>query len=183
MKIFNCILGVFSILGAVYCMFFPGISFLNAGWIVAILLGVYGMCSIFEYFSNPARKEKKKNGGLIANGIIGLIIGIGSAVISSLALFNAGVRAVLDLTILVMFAFWLLYSGITGIFGAFIQKKKGGKMWVSTLILGIVVLLTGIYGATHLLFTAFSIGYIIGLELMVYGVRLIVSVFENSEAR
>ena len=180
MKTFNCILGVFSILGAVYCIFYPGITFLNAGWIAAILLGVYGICSIFEYFSNPAREENR-NGGLIANGVIGLIIGIGSAVISVLALFNTGVRAILDVTILLSFAFWLVYSGIVSIFGAVMQKKIGGKMWGLTLVLGIIVVLTGIYGATHLLFAAFSIGYMIGLELMIYGVRLIMSVFENNK--
>lgn len=180
MKIFNCILGVFSILGAVYCIFFPGITFLNAGWIAAILLGFYGICSIFEYFSNPAREEKK-NGGLIANGVIGLIIGIASAVISVLALFNIGVRAFLDVTILLMFAFWLVYSGIASVVTAIMQKKNGGKMWGLTLALGIAVILTGFYGATHLLFAAFSIGYMIGFELMVYGVRLVMSVFENNK--
>lgn len=180
MKTFNCILGVFSILGAVYCILFPGITFLNAGWVVAILLGVYGICSIFEYFSNPARKEKKNNGGLIADGVIGLIIGIGSAVLSGLALFNTGVRVTLDLIILIIFACWLIYSGVTNIIGAVVLKKYGGKMWVITLILGILVILTGLYGATHLLFTAFSVGYIIGLELLIYGIRLIVSVFENN---
>lgn len=58
MKVFNCIFGVLSILGAVYCMFFPGISFLNTGWIVAILLGVYGMSSIFGYFSSSTTEKK-----------------------------------------------------------------------------------------------------------------------------
>lgn len=179
MKVFNCILGLFSILGAVYCMFFPGITFLNAGWIAAILLGVYGICSIFEYFSNPQRKEKK-NAGLIANGVIGLIIGICAAVLSVLALFNAGIRTILDVTILLLFAFWLVYSGIVSIAGAVMQKKNGGKMWGLTLALGIIVIITGIYGATHLLFAAFSIGYMIGMELMIYGIRLIASVFENN---
>lgn len=178
MKTFNCILGVFSILGAVYCVFFPGITFLNAGWIAAILLGVYGIFNIFEYFSNSARKNNK---GLIANGVIGLIIGIGSAVLSILALFNAGIRATLDLIILLIFAFWLVYSGIVSIFAAVMQKKNGGKTWILTLILAIAVILTGVYGATHPLFEAFSIGYIIGLELMIYGIRLIMSVFENNK--
>ncbi len=127
MKTFNCIFGVFSILGAIYCMFFPGVTFLNAGWIVAILLGVYGMCSVFEYFSNPARKEKKNNGGLIANGIMGMIIGIGAAVLLVLAMFYADIRAIFDLTILLMFAFWLIYSGIVGIFCAVKQKKTAVK--------------------------------------------------------
>ena len=183
MKTFNCILGVFSILGAVYCIFFPGVTFLNTGWIAAILLGVYGICSIFEYFSNPARKEKKNNSGLIAGGVIGLIIGIASAVVSIFALFSAEVRAMLDLTILLFFAFWLVYSGVGGIIGAVMQKKNGGKMWWLSLVLGIILIITGVYGATHPLIAAFSVGYMIGIELMIYGIRLIMSVFENNENR
>ncbi|MDO5124333.1 MAG: DUF308 domain-containing protein [Eubacteriales bacterium] len=181
MKTFNCILGVFSILGAVYCMFFPGVTFLNTGWIAAILLGVYGICSIFEYFSNPARKEKKNNSGLISDGVIGLIIGIGSAVLSVIALFSTGIRAILDVTILLLFAFWLVYSGVAGIIGAVMRKKNGGKMWWLSLVLGIILILSGVYGATHPLIAAFSVGYMVGIELMIYGVRLIMSVFENNE--
>lgn len=183
MKTFNCILGVFSILGAVYCMFFPGVTFLSTGWIAAILLGVYGICSIFEYFSNPARKEKKNNSGLIAGGVIGLIIGIVSAVLSVIALFSTGIRAILDVTILLLFAFWLVYSGVAGIIGAVMRKKNGGKMWWLSLVLGIILILSGIYGATHPLIAAFSVGYMIGIELMIYGIRLIMTVFENNENR
>ena len=180
MKAFNFILGVFSVFGAIYCMFFPGLTFLNTGWIVAMLLGVYGICSIFEYCTNPARKQKK-SGNLITGGVLGLILGIASAVLSVLALFSAGIRASLDITILYMFAFWLVYSGFASIYASFVQKKKGGKMWIFTLLLGFVVILTGFYGALHPLFTALPIGYIIGIELMIYGVRLIISLFEKSE--
>ena len=180
MKAFNFILGLFSVLGAIYCMFFPGVTFLNTGWIVAMLLGVYGICSIFEYCSNPERKQKK-SGGLITGGVLGLILGIASAVLSVIALFSAGARAILDITILYMFAFWLVYSGFTSMYASFAQKKKGGKMWILTLLLGFVVIFTGFYGAIHPLFTAFSIGYLIGIELMIYGIRLVMSLFEKSE--
>ncbi len=181
MKVFNCILGVFSILGAVYCICFPGMTFLDAGWVVAILLGMYGICSIFEFCSNRSNKEKKKSSALIANGVIGLIFGILAGVISILALFNTGVRVAIDLTILVMFAVWLVCSGVFAIVGAIKQKKKGGKMWILILILGISLILTGFYSVTNLLLSAFTIGFMIGIELMVYGIRLIMSVFENND--
>ncbi len=181
MKIFNCILGIFSILAAVYCIFFPGISFLNSGWIVAILLGVFGFCSIFEYCSNPRRKEKKNNGGLIVGGVVGLIIGIGAAVISLLSMFNPAIRAIFDITILMLFTFWLVFSGVTGIVNTTKQKKNGGKMWILSLILSIAVIFAGVYGALHPIFSAVTIGYIIGFDLMIYGVKLVMSVFENNE--
>lgn len=179
MKTFNCILGVFAILGAVYCLCFPGATFLSSGLVVAILLGVMGICSIFEYANRNKTTQKGKK-TLVANGVLGLIFGIGAAVLSVLAMFSTWVRGMLDLMILLMFVFWLIYAGVTGIFGAVAQKKLGeGKMWVFTLVMSIILIVTGLYAASHLLYAAFAIGFMIGIELMVYGVRLIVSVFEK----
>lgn len=176
MKVFNCILGVFSIFGAIYCMFYPGLTFLSSGWLITILLGVIGICSIFEFATSS---DKKANKGLAADGIIGLILGIGAAVISILGIFSPWVRGSLDLTILILFAFWLAYSGIASIVKSVALKKNGGKMWIFTLILGILVLITGLYGAVHPVFSAVTIGYIIGIDLMIYGARLIASMFEE----
>ena len=176
MKVFNCILGLFSIMGAIYCIFYPGLTFLSTGWLITILLGAMGICSIFEFATSS---DKKENKGLVADGIVGLILGIGAAVISILGIFSPWVRGSLDLMILILFAFWLFYSGIASIVKSINLKKNGVKMWILTLILGILVLLTGIYGVLHPVFTMVTISYIIGFELMIYGVRLIASMFEK----
>ena len=176
MKVFNCIMGMFSILGAVYCMFYPGLTFLSTGWLITILLGVIGICSIFEF---ATKSDKKTNKSLVADGVIGSIMGIGAAVISVMGIFSPWVRGSLDLFVLVLFAFWLFYSGVASIVKSFALKKNGGKMWILTLILGVITLLCGIYGAVHPLFSAMTIGYIIGIELMIYGVRLIASFAEE----
>ena len=179
MKVFNCILGVFAIFGSIYCIFFPGATFLSSGWIAAVLLGMIGICSIFEYVRN--RKNPDKSGkAVIANGVLGLVFGIVAAVMSVLALFVPQVRGIIDITILLMFVFWLIYAGIAGIFGATRQKKlTEGKMWVFTLVMSILLVVTGLYAATHLMYAAFAIGLMIGIELMVYGIRLVMSVFEK----
>lgn len=57
MKVFNCIFGILSIIGAIYCMFYPGLTFLNTGWIVTILLGVWGICSVIDYLQNAKRQR------------------------------------------------------------------------------------------------------------------------------
>lgn len=182
MKVFNCILGMFAIFGSIYCMFFPGATFLSSGWIAAVLLGVLGICSIFEYVRSRKHKDENSDKKLIANGALGLVFGICAAVVSTLALFSSGVRGVIDIIILLMFVFWLIYAGVAGIFGAIAQKKLGaGKMWVFTLVMSILLIVTGLYACTHLMYAAFAIGYMIGIELMVYGIRLVVSVFESKE--
>lgn len=181
MKTFNCILGFFSILGAVYCMFFPGATFLSSGLIVAILLGMLGTCSIFDFATNKEAKNSAGRKQLAVNGVIELIFGIGAAVLSLCSLFFPAVRAMLDIMILIMFVFWLIYAGIAGIFGAVAIKKMGSKMWVFSLIMNILLIVTGLYGVTHLLYAAFAIGYMIGVALLVYGIRLIMSTFEKTE--
>lgn len=175
MKVFNFILGVFSVLSAVYCIFYPGLTFLSSGWVVTILLGVIGVCSIFEYATNKGKKKKT----LVADGVIGLILGIGSAVVSVCGIFSPLVRGWFDIVVLMMFTFWLAYSGVVSIGKSVAFKKSGVKTWWITLILGILTLLAGVYGAVHPLVTAFTIGYIVGMELMIYGVRLIAGVFEK----
>ena len=182
MKVFNFILGVFAIFGSLYCMFYPGATFLGGGWIAAFLLGVMGICSIFEYVRNRKNPDQADKKALVANGVIELVFGIGAAVLSILALFSPAVRGMLDIIILLMFVFWLIYSGITGIFGAIAVKKlTGSKVWIFSLIMSILLVLTGFYAATHLVYAAFSIGYMIGVAVMVYGVRLIASVFEKED--
>ncbi len=177
MKIFNCILGIFAVLASIYCIFYPGITFLNSGWIVTVLLGAWGICAIFDYATNHKKEEKSK--GEAAMGTLGLVAGIAAAVISVLALFIPGLRAVFDIIILSMFAVWLIISGISSVAASFSIKKTGSKRWIISLILGIIVLLGGIYGIFHMFFVAQTIGILIGMLLMVYGIRLILSVFED----
>ena len=43
MKVLNFIFGLLSVIGAFYCIFYPGLTFLNSGWIVTILLGMWGL--------------------------------------------------------------------------------------------------------------------------------------------
>lgn len=176
MKIFNSILGVFSILGAVYCIFYPGVTFLNSGWIIAMLLGVKGICSIFEYASG----SNKDNKALMANGVIGLIMGILAAIVAILAIFVPQIVAIFDIIILIMFTIWLVYSGTASIFRAVALKKQGKKIWIFTLIMGIIVAVTGVYAAVHWLMAAYMLGTVIGISLMIYGFRLIASIFEDN---
>lgn len=60
MKVFNCVFGVISIIAAIYCIFYPGVAFLNSGWIVAVLLGVWGICAIADYMAKRKKRINQK---------------------------------------------------------------------------------------------------------------------------
>ena len=174
MKFFNCIMGIFSLFSAYYCFVHPGVSaVMTIGWIVTCLLGVIGICGIFEYARN--KDEKKK----MINGVIGLILAICAAVLSTIAMFDVSLRATFDLIIVVMFALWMVLSGVDSTVNAFKFKKEGYKYWWLTLILGILVIIMGMYAGTHLIYATMTLGYVMGFSLTFYGVKLICSVFDK----
>ncbi len=180
MKVINGIIGVLSIFGALYCLFFPGLSFINIGWVITTILGIFGICSIIFYFTKKKIYKNLMIEGI--HGVFGLVVGIAAAVVSMLAIFVPGIQAVLDLIILVIFAVWMIVDGISSIAESFVMKKASkSKSWILALVLGIIMLILGIYGICNLIFAARFIGITIGIMLMSYGIKLIASLFEKDE--
>lgn len=182
MKVFNVILGVFALFGASYCILFPGKTFLTSGWVVTMLLAVWGICAVFSFFTE--KKEGKSSKSEMILGILGIVMGIAAATITLLGIFMAPIFTTLlvDMTMLLMFCLWLFISGIDSIVAAIrIKKTTGSKWWIFTLVMGILVLLGAVYGLFHGIFLAQMIGLGIGYLLICYGVRLIASAFENND--
>lgn len=177
MKVINGIVGVLSIFGAIYCLFFPGLSFINAGWVITTILGIFGICSIIFYFTKKKIYKNLMIEGI--HGVFGLVVGIAAAVVSILAIFVPSIQAVLDLIILIIFAIWMILDGVSSIAESFAMKKAStSKSWILALVLGIIML---IYGICHLVFVARFIGITMGIMLMSYGIKLIASLFEKDE--
>ena len=180
MKVINGIVGVLSIFGAIYCLFFPGLSFINIGWVITTILGIFGICSIIFYFTKKKMYENLMIEGV--HGAFGLVVGIAAAVVSMLAIFVPSIQAVLDLIILIIFAIWMILDGVSSIAESFAMKKAStSKSWILALVLGIIMLIFGIYGICHLIFVARFMGITMGIMLMSYGIKLIASLFEKDE--
>lgn len=178
MKIINCMVGIFAIIGSIYCLFFPGISFLNVGWVITVILGIFGICSIAFYFTKKKMYKDLMIEGV--HGVFGLIVGIAAAVVSILAIFVPSIQIALDVIILVIFAIWMIADGISSIAESLaIKKASTSKSWILALILGIIMIILGIYGICHLIFLGRFIGIAIGVMLMSYGIKLIASLFEK----
>lgn len=180
MKVINCILGVFAMLGATYCMLFPGVTFLNYGWIITILLGAWGVCAIFEYFTKEKKEERsKKEAGM---GVLSLVLGIAAAAMSVWAIIAPNMTALLmDVVIVYFMAGWMIIGGVMSIVDAVKAKKMQiNKLWILTLIWGILFLVTGILGCFRPLIIAWMVDYIICALLIISGVRLISTVFEKN---
>lgn len=185
MKVFNAIFGIFAIFAAIYCICYPGVSFLSYGWVVAVLLGGWGLCAIFDYFAGRKKEknegEQKTENAKAVNGVLGLILGIAAAVMAIMAMFMPRMQLVLDIVIISMFTGWLIVNGCTSIMTALtVGRKLHTKTWGWTLAMGILVLLCGLYGIFHLFVMARTMGLMFGIVLMLYGVRLLGSVFEKA---
>lgn len=177
MKAFNAILGVFAIFAAIYTVWFPGVSFLNAGWIITILLTIWGACALFETLG--AKNKTTDHKWTVGRGILALLGGVAAAGITVTAIFYPALSLIVDLVVVCIFVTWLTVSGIASIVSAVkVTKASGNKWWIITLILGILMVIAGVYGGFHLLFAIRTMGMLLGVLLMVYGTRLLVSVFE-----
>lgn len=178
MKVFNVIIGIFAIFASVYCIWFPGVFFLQTGWLVTILLGAWGACALFEAIFKHSTKSKEGKWN-VSSAVLAVLAGIAAAVVSLITIFMPGLSVMLDLIVVSIFVCWLIIDGIGSIvMSTTVGRKSGSKKWIWTLILGILILITGLYGIFHLVAMAQTIGLLLGMLLMLYGVRLVASIFE-----
>jgi len=181
MKVFNAIIGVLAIFGALFCIFWPAVSFLNVGWIVAFVLFLWGVCAIVTYAMDKSRGHKDNDKA--ASGVLGLVFGIAACVVSILAIFIPEIKAIFMVIILVLLVLFLILAGVKNIIQAFKDKKDEAtsKGWVGKLILGIIQILCGILGIASWLFAATLLGILMGVMLGVFGCTLIASVFSKDD--
>lgn len=177
MKLFNGILGVFAAFAAMFCFLYPGRTFLNAGWMVTMLLLCWGLCAMFESFHN--KTDTKPGKDITARGIVAVVAGLLAASASVLSLVSPKLKIAMDMLIVCVFLFWILASGITAIIRALVVvKKQEGKKWVYVLVLGVLTLLIGLYGVYHAFLTAWAMTLMFGIVLLGYSIRLLASIFE-----
>ncbi len=179
MKVFNAVIGVFAIFASIYTMCFPGVSFLKAGWIVTIMLCTWGACALFEVIT---RKQRDTDGKITVGGaILAILGGVAAAALTTVAIFRPGLSAMFDMAVVWIFTAWLIVGGVSSIISAVkVVKPLGGNMWIFSLILGILTLAAGVYGVFHMVAMAQTLGLLLGVLLMLYGCRLLASLFEKS---
>ena len=177
MKIFNGILGTLAIFCALYCIFWPSESFLNAGWLAALVLGFWGICQVATFIIDKGRG--KADGKMAGKGIFSLLLGIFAVVISILSMFNPDIQELFLLIILVVFIIFLFVNGIMNIIDAASRKKHKEKGAVLGIIIGIIELLAGIASIISWFFAANLIGIMIGVMLGIFGIALIASIFQH----
>ncbi len=169
MKVFTIIMGFIVLIGGIACLFVPGAAFATWSIIIAAIIAVVGLALIINYFLN--RKQKTVTGWDLFGGIVTFALGL-------LLGFNTYAHFLLDAMIVYVFGAGVVVVGILRIVAAVnLKKLADGSMWVWLLILGILIILLGIYCLFHPTFTLFTIGYMVAFFVIMSGVNLITSGF------
>ena len=176
MKAFNIILGVYAVFNSLYCIFWPEESVLGIGWIIAILLALWGISSIAEYFIT--KKEAK---GLGANGGIGLGLGIAAMVVSILSMSSVTLSSVFTIVVIICLALGIIVLGVSELVKGSRIKKEGGKSGGMTAA-GIFHLLAGVFGLLSIALMSESAPLAVGIMLLVIGLGEFSTVFGSNPA-
>ena len=147
-------------MGGIACLFSPGMTFLNTGYVIAILLLIYGIVGIINVIKKRAHPVQ------LVVDILAIIVGV-------MAIFRPMNTLVIDAILAYLVSAWFVIQGGISIFVS-IRAKAYRKNWYWGLILGIIGLIVGIYSFFHPMVSAITIGILIGIYLIQAGLNMIV---------
>ncbi len=173
-KVCMIILGVLVVIGGIFCIARPGMTFLSLVWFIGIMMFAYALEAIMTY--STRKKLGLANGWSLFSAILACICGI-LIIVSGYAELVAA-----EMLLYILFG-WLIATGILTICGAFglkslpepdveIVEALAGKWWIH-LIFGILLIIAGIFGFVHPFVAAFTIGMIVGIEIIISGINMI----------
>ena len=160
MGVLSTILGVILIVGGVACMFTPFATFLSAGFMIAIMMFVYGIFGVVRFF----QKE---------SGVLELIASILAIIVGVVAIIRPGKTLVIDDLLLIMVSVWLLVKGVINIIVS-IQSRDQIKGWGWGIAAGVLSIIAGILSFAHPMITALTVGILMGLFFVESGIDMIV---------
>lgn len=175
-KTLSIIFGVLMIIGGIYCIAAPGITFLTIGYVVGVNMIFDGIGRIINW--SQLRKESNSSVWVLISAILSL--GFGVALLMSDIL-----QLVLDVYIVYMIAIWLIILGALRIAHALRVKQardvvetvkvdtQFGKSWWAAMILGVLLVVAGVVSLFAPATLAKVIGVVIGVSIIVAGANLV----------
>ena len=140
-------------------------------WTIVILMLAIGLVNIFTYV-RYGRVEKHKS----ALGGGSLLLGILLAVFAILAMVFPGIRAGMDIFIVVLFAVNLFFNGIDMMFGsAAVKTQTNSDFAPFMMVLGFLMFIAGIMCICSLFTAALTFGFVMGVSMLVFGFTMLCS--------
>lgn len=171
MKATKIILGIMMVLLGICALTMPFRTFLGFGWLAGAVFLAYGIQTAVE-----ALKKEQKD-------VWGCIFGILIAILGIWITFSAIQRLLTDLMIAYLVGFNLILYGVLRVIAAcklFKMKQTGAGVLI--ILCGILSVLAGLFSVGHPFMTMFTVGVIIGANLLVQGISMIVIACMTKEA-
>jgi len=171
MKAASIITGILMVILGICAMAMPFRTFLGIGWLVGALFLIYGIETVVAALT----KDKKD--------VWACIFGVLIAILGLWITFSAFQRVLTDLMIAYLVGFNLvLYGVMRCVAGYKLIKVKQTGTGVLVIICGVISILAGLFSVGHPIMTMFSVGIIIGANLLVQGISMIVITCAAKEA-
>lgn len=161
---------VFIVLGA-FVLFWPGVTITTIIYAFGVLFAVSGVASIISYFIKSS--ETYKSSAALAAGIF--LIALAAVVF----LFPKAVASFFSLLLGVV----LVLSGIVGAIRALETRKFGGKGWIASLVIGIIVAIGGGIIIANPFDTTIMFIYVLGAIMVLNGVGDLITEWNSRKSR
>ena len=159
MSVLCVILGIIMIIGGVSCFFTPIATMLSAGYLIGILLLVFGIFGIVKAITDKG-------------GVLDWILSILAIIVGIVAVVRPGGTLVLDGVLLYLVAAFFLVEGIAQIVMAF-RSRPVNSSWGLNLVAGILCMLVGICAIASPMFAAVTVGILIAFFFIGMGISLV----------
>ena len=159
MAVLSIIVGAIITVGGIICFFTPFATFMAAGYIIGIMLFIYGIIALI--------RSIQKRAGVPAYITSALAIFVGF-----LAVFRPGGTLVIDILLLVFIAIWFIVQGATSIYIS-IKRRKELPGWGFGLASGIFGLAAGVLSFIFPQVEMFAVGILMAIFLIEAGISLI----------
>lgn len=164
-RIYLIITAILLLCVGVVCVLNPGESFVASAWIVGLLIVLSGASTLL--FGVRSR-------GILPNSSMTTFLGIFELVVGTLFLINGMFAAA---TLVVVFALWVLFEGISLAVLSFDYKRYGFASWWIMTLLGVASIVLGVLALRYPVDTGIVLGILLGLGIFANGLVRIVAFF------
>ena len=171
-RIILLILGIIMALTGVYCLFTPTMTYLSVGYIVGLNMALDAFGGIVTW--SERRAMGMADGWTLAGAVASLAFGV-------LLLGSAGMQFAVDMMIIYIAAFWLIVIGVIRVIYALqirrirqaLDAEIFGGRWPVMMILGILLIVGGVFSLFNPSGLMIAIGINFGLCILAAGAHLI----------
>ena len=163
LRTLSIIAGVLLIIAGIICLCHQETAALSAGILLGVFMLVSGIVEIALFIWG--RDFYFGSAGLLLDGILTVLL-------SLFLLFN---RAFTLLSLPMLFALWLLFSGVSRIVAAVDLRALGSRRWGWILALGIILLVVGFIGLMDPWLSVQALGVTLGICFILEGIDSIVN--------